>query len=423
MKYSEMNKEQLTAEKKAIEEQYNAYKAKGLSLNMARGKPTPEQVFTGIEVLTDMKKDDAFTSAEGFDILNYGCLTGLKEIKDLFAEVYGIPSEKIIIGNNSSLTLMFDYLMQCYTMGASEETEPWAKQENPKFLCVVPGYDRHFGIVEYLGMEMINVPMTEDGPDMDLVEELVKDPSVKGMFCVPQYSNPTGNTYSDETVKRLANMETAPDFRIIWDNAYAIHDLTNRQDRVLDLLAESEKAGHPERCVLFGSTSKVSIPGAGVAFLAANEPNYSWIVKRLNKQGIGADKVNQIRHARYFKDKAGMMKHMEELAEYITPRFEIVINTFDKELVDTSAKWTDPNGGYFISLDTLPGTATRVYNLCTEAGVTLTPVGATFPYGKDPQDTNIRIAPTFPTEEELQEATNILVLSIKLAELEKVLAD
>lgn len=424
MKYTEMTKDQLLAEKNAVEEKYNAFKAMGLSLNMARGKPTPAQEFTVIDLLSNLNENSNFISEEGFDILNYGCLTGLIECKRLLSEVYNVPAEKIIVGNNSSLTMMFDYIMQCYAMGASAETEPWIKQGKVKFLCVVPGYDRHFGILEYLGIDMVNVPMTPTGPDMDMVEELVKDHSVKGMFCVPQYSNPTGNTYSDETVKRLATMETADDFRIIWDNAYAVHDLKNRKDRVLNLLTECEKAGKPERCVMFGSTSKISIPGSGVAFLAANEPNYSWIVKRLDKQSIGADKVNQMRHVLYFKDKKGLMDHMDELADIITPRFNIVINTFNKELADTgAARWTDPNGGYFISLDCMKGTATRVYNLCSEAGVTLTPVGATFPYKKDPDDSNIRIAPTFPSEEELQQATDILVLSVKLAALEKLLAE
>lgn len=260
MKYAAMNREQLLAEKKAVEEQYSAYKAKDLSLNMARGKPTPEQVKTAEGLLTNIHDESDYISEEGFDILNYGCLTGLVECRRLLGDVYGIPADKIIIGNNSSLNLMFDYLMQCYAKGASKESKPWPLQGDVKFLCVTPGYDRHFGITEYLGIQMVNVPMTEDGPDMDLVEKLVKDPMVKGMFCVPQYSNPTGNTYSDETVRRLAAMETAEDFRIIWDNAYAIHDLTNRRDRVLDLLSECEKAGHPERCIFFGSTSKVSIP-------------------------------------------------------------------------------------------------------------------------------------------------------------------
>ena len=419
-----MNREQLLAEKKAVEEQYSAYKAKDLSLNMARGKPTPEQVKTAEGLLTNIHVESDYISEEGFDILNYGCLTGLVECRRLLGDVYGIPAEKIIIGNNSSLNLMFDYLMQCYAKGASKESKPWLLQGDVKFLCVTPGYDRHFGITEYLGIQMVNVPMTEDGPDMDLVEELVKDPMVKGMFCVPQYSNPTGNTYSDETVRRLAAMETAEDFRIIWDNAYAIHDLTNRRDRVLDLLSECEKAGHPERCVFFGSTSKVSIPGAGIAFIAANEPNYSWILRRMKSQTIGADKINQMRHVKYFKNAEGVSRHMEELAEFITPRFEIVLDTFQRDLAESDvASWTDPNGGYFISLDVMKGTAGRVYALCKEAGVTLTPVGATYPYGKDADDTNIRIAPTFPTEEDLQEATNVLVLCVKLAALEKLLEE
>ncbi|MBQ9067056.1 MAG: aminotransferase class I/II-fold pyridoxal phosphate-dependent enzyme [Clostridia bacterium] len=423
MKYTDMPRLQLKVEKHLVQKAYHKYKAKGLDLNMDRGKPNPSQAETILDMLDVVNsKSDNYISEEGFDILNYGCLTGLSEIKTLLSETYDIPDEKIIVGGNSSLTMMFDYLMQCYAKGADENLEPWCKQGDVKFLCVVPGYDRHFSIAEYLGIKMVNVPMTETGPDIDLVEELVKDPLVKGMFCVPQYSNPTGTTYSDETVRRLAAMETAPDFRIVWDNAYGIHDLMNKEDRVLDLLSECEKAGHPERCVLFASTSKISFPGAGIAFLAANEPNYSWILDRMQNQAIGNDKVNMMRHALYFKNKDGMMDHMKTLAEIITPRFNIVLDTFEKELGSLGiAEWTNPNGGYFISLDVMEGCATRVYDLARGAGVSLTPVGATFPYGKDPNDENIRIAPTFPSEEDLQEATNILVLCIKLACLEKLL--
>lgn len=424
MKYTEMTKEQLQAEAALCQKKYDDYKALGLSLNMARGKPSLEQEKASLGILDALTSESDLTTEDKVDVLNYGCLTGLEETKQLFSDILGIPAEKIIVGGNSSLTLMFDFLMQCYAIGASAETEPWVKQGKVKFLCPVPGYDRHFGIAEYLGIEMINVPMTATGPDMDVVEELAKDPMVKGMFCVPKYANPTGITYSDETVKRIAAMETAPDFRVVWDNAYVIHDLVNKHDDVLDLLAECEKAGHPDRCVVFASTSKVSLPGAGVAVLAANESNYQWILKRLDKQCIGHDKINQLRHVRYFGDINGVKAHMDKMASLITPKFEVVLDTFERDLAPVGiATWTNPNGGYFISLDVLEGTATRVGQLCKEAGVTLTGVGATYPYKKDPKDTNIRIAPTYPSVEEMEKATDILVVATKLAALEKLIAE
>ena len=392
---------------------------------MARGKPCPSQETASIGLLDAIDSSSDLTTNDGVDILNYGCLEGLSEIRNLYGEILGVPAGKVFVGGNSSLTLMFDYLMQCYAKGASENDKPWLLQGDVKFLCPVPGYDRHFGILEYLGIDMVNVPMTDDGPDMDVVEDLVKDPMVKGMFCVPKYSNPTGCTYSDETVRRIANMETAAsDFRVIWDNAYCIHDIYNETDPLLEILAECEKAGHPERAVEFASTSKVSFPGSGVAVLAANEPNFTYIKKRMAMQTICNDKINQLRHSRYFKDLDGVKAHMQKLADIVRPHFAIVLDTFSAELGELGiAEWTDPTGGYFISLDVMEGCAKRVYELCKEAGVTLTNCGATFPYGKDPEDCNIRIAPTYPSLEELQQATDILVLSIKLASLEKLIAE
>lgn len=424
-KYSEMTRDELQAEKDRLQARYDKYLRQDLDLNMARGKPSVEQEEASIEMLDILNSRSNLNTEEGMDVLNYGSLTGLVEVKRLFADILEVPAEKIIVGGNSSLNMMFDYLMQCYAMGAGEGLTPWVLQGKCKFLCPSPGYDRHFGIAEYLGLELIPVPMTDNGPDMDIVEELAKDPSVKGMFCVPKYANPTGQSYSDETVKRIATMETAEDFRVIWDNAYCIHDLTGRHDDVLDLLSECEKAGNPERAVLFASTSKVTFPGAGVAVLAANEANYQWILKRLDRQTIGSDKINQLRHVRFFRNGIDDVKaHMDTLAGIITPHFNVVLSTFERKLKPRDiCTWTDPNGGYFISLDCMEGTATRVFDLCKECGVTLTTVGATYPYGKDPKDSNMRIAPTYPSLEDLAIATDVLCIAIRLAALEKILSD
>lgn len=424
-KYSEMTREELQAEKDRLQARYDKYMKQGLNLNMARGKPSVEQEEASIEMLDIINSRSNLETEEKQDVLNYGNLMGLIEARRLFSEILGVPVEKIVIGGNSSLNMMFDYLMQCYAMGSGEGYEPWIVQGGCKFLCPSPGYDRHFGIAEYLGLELIPVPMTPTGPDMDMVEELAKDPKVKGMFCVPKYANPTGQSYSDETVRRIATMETAPDFRVVWDNAYVIHDLTGRHDDVLDLLDECEKAGNPDRAVLFASTSKVTFPGAGIAVLAANEANLKWILKRMDKQTIGADKINQLRHIRFFANGLDDVKaHMDKLAGIITPHFNVVLSTFERKLKPLDiCSWTDPNGGYFISLDCMEGTATRVFNLCKDCGVTLTTVGATFPYGKDPKDSNMRIAPTYPSLEELAVATDVLCIAIRLAALEKLLEE
>ena len=421
--YSDMTRDELQAEYDRLMARYNKYKAQDLDLNMARGKPSIEQEEASIEMLDILNSRSDLSTEEGMDVLNYGSLTGLQEVKRLFSAILDVPEEKIVVGGNSSLNMMFDYLMQCYAMGAGEGLTPWVLQGGCKFICPSPGYDRHFGIAEYLGLELIAVPMTETGPDMDRVEELAKDPKVKGMFCVPKYANPTGQSYSDETVRRIASMEAAEDFRVIWDNAYVIHDLTGRHDDVLDLLSECEKAGNPDRAVLFASTSKVTFPGAGVAVLAANENHRKWILKRMDRQTIGSDKINQLRHVRYFANGLEDVKaHMDKLAGIITPHFNVVLSSFERKLKPLGiCSWTDPNGGYFISLDCMEGTATRVGQLCKECGVTLTTVGATFPYGKDPKDSNIRIAPTYPSLEELAIATDILTIAIRVAALEKYL--
>ena len=422
MRYSEMSKAELLAEQEKCLRAYNQFKARKLSLDMSRGKPSYGQLEEAAGLLDVVNSKTSTKSRDGIDCLNYGCADGLSECKEWFSDILSIPSEKIFIGGNSSLTLMYDYLMQCYAKGSLKGEKPWILQGNVKFLCPAPGYDSHFGITEYLGIEMVTVPMTETGPDMDVVERLAKDPLVKGMFCVPKYSNPTGITYSDETVRRLAAMETASDFRIIWDNAYCIHDLFGREDKLLDILEECEKAGNPNRAVLFASTSKVSFPGAGIAILAANKENLAYIKERCAIQSIGSDKINQLRHVRYFKDAKHVKNHMRILSDIISPRFETVINSFEKDLAPYGiAKWSNPNGGYFISLDVMEGCAKRVYNLCLEGGVKLTKCGATYPYGKDPKDENIRIAPTYPTIEELTNATELLILSVKIASIEKLL--
>lgn len=422
MNYSEMTRAELLQEKEKCTHEYNLFKAKNLSLDMSRGKPSEGQIQETLGILDTLNSKTPYKTPSNVNTLNYGCPDGIPECKELFAEILEVPAEKIFVGGNSSLALMFDYMMQCYAMGASETSEPWIMQGEVKFLCPAPGYDRHFGIAEYLGIKMIPVKMTETGPDMDQVEALVRDPLVKGMFCVPKYSNPTGITYSDETVKRLAVMETAEDFRIIWDNAYCIHGLFGREDKLLDILDECEKAGNPNRAVEFASTSKISFSGAGVAVLAANAENLAYIKKRCARQTIGYDKANQYRHVLYYKNLEGVKRHMSLLSDIISPRFEVVLNAFNKELLNLGiAEWSNPNGGYFISLNVMPGTATRVYELCKEGGVKLTNVGATFPYGNDPEDSNIRIAPSFPSVEELSDATELLIISTKLAALEKLL--
>lgn len=422
MLYKEMTRAELLAEKEKYSHEYNLFKVKKLNLDMSRGKPSEGQIKETLGILNAMNPSTDYVTPSGINTLNYGCPDGLPECKELFSQILGVPAEKLYIGGNSSLALMFDYLMQCYAKGSSETSKPWIMQGEVYFLCPAPGYDRHFAIAEYLGIKMIPVKMTKDGPDMDQVEELVKNPAVKGMFCVPKYSNPTGVTYSDETVRRLASMKTADDFRIIWDNAYCIHDLFGREDKLLDMLSECEEAGNPSRAVEFASTSKISLSGAGVAVIAANEENLTYIKKRCARQTIGYDKANQYRHVLYYKDLAGVKKHMSILSDIISPRFEVVLNAFRAELSGLGiAEWSEPNGGYFINLNVMPGIATRVFELCKEAGVKLTNVGATFPYGKDPDDTNIRIAPTFPSVEELSDATSLLIISIKLAALEKLL--
>lgn len=416
--YLSMSAAELQAELESVKKEYEDIKAQGLSIDMSRGKPGSDQLDISDGMLKVLD-DGNFKCEAGLDVRNYGLLDGIPECKKLFADLLEVKPENVIVGGNSSLSLMFDYVSQCMYQGAG--FTPWSQQGKVKFLCPCPGYDRHFAICEYFGIEMINIPMTAEGPDMDAIEEAVKDSSVKGMFCVPKYSNPQGITFSAETVKRIANLDTAADdFRIIWDNAYCVHDLTETTDElvnIFDVLPEKNK----DMVIEVASTSKISYPGAGVSCLVSSVDNIKAILKRLTVQAISYDKVNMLRHVKFFKDVQGIKEHMQFHAKILKPKFDAVIDTLNSDLAGLGiAEWNEPNGGYFISLDVTGGSASRVGVLCKEAGVTLTNVGATFPYGKDPTDSNIRIAPTFPTPEVLSKAVKVLTVSVKLACLENL---
>ncbi len=419
------SKEQLTEFKAKLEKEYAEYKAQNLKLDMSRGKPGSDQLAVSnglLDAVTSRDwEDDA--SNHSLEYRNYGLLTGIIECKEIFAKLLKVPTKNVIVCGNSSLNMMFDYITQCMLTGSGGK--PWKDQGELKFLCPSPGYDRHFSIAEYYGIKLIPVAMTGKGPDMDAVEELIKDPTVKGMFCVPKYSNPTGETYSHETVERIAAMcPAADDFRIIWDNAYIIHDLAEESDKLENIFDVLKKYGHEDMVIEFTSTSKISFPGAGVAVLAASDKNIDMIISRMSIQTIGYDKLNQFRHVKYYKDVKGIKNHMKLHRNILAPKFKAVINEFKSQLREYDiAHWTKPNGGYFISLDVMPGTAKRVYELCKEGGVTLTTVGATFPYGIDPEDKNIRIAPSYPPVDELMTATKLLCLCVKLAAVEKLLAE
>lgn len=423
MKYSEMTKEQLRAERKKVNAQYQELKSLGLKLDMSRGKPNKEQLDISMGMVDALNGSD-LVGEEGVDCRNYGVLDGIVEAKRLLSAMIECPVDQIIIYGNSSLNVMYDTVARSMTHGVMGST-PWTKLDKVKFLCPVPGYDRHFAITEFFGIEMINVSLNADGPDMDMVEELVsKDDSIKGIWCIPKYSNPSGVTYSDETVRRFAHLKpAAKDFRIYWDNAYCIHHLyEDRQDHILEILDECEKAGNPDLVFKFCSTSKVTFPGSGIAAIAASKANLDFIKKQMTIQTIGHDKINQLRHVKFFGDFNGMLEHMKKHAEIIRPKFEAVLEALDTELAPLGiATWTKPNGGYFIALDTMDGCAKRVVKLCKEAGVIMTNAGATYPYGKDPHDSNIRIAPTYPSTEELIKACEVLVTCVKLASLDKLL--
>lgn len=417
-----LSKEQLIERKQQVQSAYDQYKSQGLKLDMSRGKPCSEQ----LDLSADLFKDtNNLFSADGTDCRNYGLLDGIREAKALFAEVFGLSEDELFIGGNSSLNLMYDLVSKAFIHGLNGFEKPWCKLDKVKFLCPAPGYDRHFAITELFGVEMIIIPMTKEGPDMDKVEELVaQDESIKGIWCVPKYSNPTGITYSDTVVKRLASMKTkAPDFRIIWDNAYAFHHLYDTPDTLLDIFSECRKAGNPDRVYMFSSTSKVTFSGAGLAIMASSKENIAHIKKQIAIQTIGHDKINMLLHVRFLKNAQNLEQHMKKHAQILRPKFEAVTEILEKNLKGKGiASWNKPNGGYFISLDVLEGCAKRTVQLAKEAGVTLTPAGATFPYGKDPQDSNIRIAPTYPPMDELKKAIEILTLCVELAALEKVLA-
>lgn len=414
--YAEMSREELLSEKASLEERYNEFKARGLKLDMSRGKPCKEQLDLSVAL-----NDVADYVSDGVDVRNYGMLDGIPSCKKLFADLMGVKPENVIVGPTSSLNLMFDYVSQCYTHGAG--STPWCKLDKVKFLCPVPGYDRHFTILEHFGIEMINVDMKQDGPDMDAIEELVKDPSVKGMFCVPKYSNPHGITFSDDVVRRIAALKpAAEDFRIVWDNAYCVHDLVEDGDKLLNIFDVLPEYGNDDMVVEVCSTSKITFPGAGISAIIASDNNIKMIKSRLSAQVISYDKMNQHRHVVFFGDANGVLNHMKKHAAILKPKFDIVIKTLNEELAGKGiASWFAPKGGYFISLDVMDGCAKRVGELCKEAGVTLTSVGATYPYGKDPNNKNIRIAPSFPPVDELSLAAELLCICTRLAAAEKLL--
>ncbi|MBR3770145.1 MAG: aminotransferase [Lachnospiraceae bacterium] len=422
--YQEMTREELLAEKAALEAEYKKYQAKDLHLDMSRGKPSQEQLDISMGMMDVLSSAADLTCDDGTDCRNYGVLDGIKEAKELLGDMIEVHPDNIIIYGNSSLNVMYDTISRSMTHGVMGNT-PWCKLDKVKFLCPVPGYDRHFAITEYFGIEMINVPMLSTGPDMDMVEELVSsDESIKGIWCVPKYSNPQGITYSDETVRRFARLQpAAKDFRIYWDNAYCVHHLYDiNQDHLIEILKECKRAGNPDMVYKFCSTSKISFPGSGVAAIATSANNLEDIKKQLKNQTIGFDKVNQLRHVRYFKDIHGITEHMRKHADIMRPKFEMITDTFERELKGIGAgTWFTPKGGYFIAYEALEGCAKDIVARMQKAGVTMTPAGAPFPYGKDPHDSVIRIAPSCPSVENLQIATEIFVVCVKLASITKIL--
>ena len=424
--YKDRSREELLQEKELLEAKYEEIKGKGLKLDMSRGKPSEAQLNLSMGMMDVLNSTTDLRCSVGVDCRNYGVLDGIPEAKELLADMTEVSPDNIIIYGNSSLNVMYDTVARSMTHGVCGST-PWCKLDEVKFLCPVPGYDRHFAITEYFGIKMINIPMTESGPDMDLVEQYVNnDPSVKGIWCVPKYSNPQGITYSDETVLRFARLKpAAEDFRIYWDNAYGIHHLyEDKQDNLIEILMACKQEGNPDMVFKFCSTSKVSFPGSGVAAIGASKRNIDFIKQQMTIQTIGHDKLNQLRHVRFFKDIHGMVLHMRKHADILRPKFETVLNGLKNELGGLEiGSWLEPRGGYFISFDALPGCAKAIVAKAKEAGLVMTPAGATFPYGKDPQDSNIRIAPSYPTPEELAVAVELFVLCVKLVSIDKILEE
>ena len=424
--YKDLTKDELLTLKAALEVEYKEMESKGLNLNMARGKPGFSQLELCMPMLDVVNSTSDMRTMLGNDTRNYGDLDGIGECRRLMAYMLEVEKDNVLVGGNSSLNLMFDTVSRSFTHGVNGST-PWYKLDKVKFLCPVPGYDRHFRITEEFGIEMINIPLHDDGPDMDLVEQYVNnDPAVKGIWCVPKYSNPTGISYSDEVVLRFANLKpAAEDFRIYWDNAYGIHHLyEDKQDKILNILEECKKAGNPNMVYIFCSTSKISFPGSGVSAVASSVENIEYIMSHMTVQTIGHDKINQLRHARFFKDIDGLNEHMKKHAEVLRPKFAAVLNTLEAELTGLEiGSWVNPRGGYFVSFNAIPGCAKAIVKMCKDLGVVMTGAGATFPYGKDPEDSNIRIAPTFPSIEEMEVASKVFVLCVKLCSVNKLLAD
>ena len=421
MTYSQMSAEERKAEYARLQKEFDDLKAKGLNLNMARGKPSKQQIDQA-NGLFDLMRDPADYVADGIDVRTYGELAGIPAARRLFAEVLGCRPEQVFVGGNSSLQLMYDTICKAYTHGLLRSPRPWCKEETVKWLCPVPGYDRHFKVTETFGFELVAIPMTDEGPDMDAVEEAVKDPAVKGIWCVPKFSNPEGIVFSDRVIRRMAALKpAAPDFLIMWDNAYCIHEFEGDFIPFPDMLALCAENGNPDMVFEFFSTSKITLPGAGISCFACSEDNMAYMKKLIGIQTIGFDKVNQQRQVLFLQNKAHMLEMMRQRAAVMAPKFRCVVETLDREVAPAGiADWRRPKGGYFVSLNAMPGTAKRTLALCKEAGVTMTGAGATFPYGKDPQDSNIRIAPSLPPVEELEQAIAVLCVCLKLAALEKL---
>ncbi len=424
MTYQSMSDAQLRQILEQEQIKFNKYVNDGIKLDMARGKPGAEQLNISEGMLRLVCSNDECITDDGIDCRNYGGLEGIMSARKLFADVFDLDAQNILLGGNSSLNMMYDTIARAMSFGFCDSERPWCKEDKIKFLCPVPGYDRHFAICELFGIEMINIPMDNNGPDMELVSHYVNnDPAVKGIWCVPKYSNPTGVVYSDSVVRAFASLKpAAPDFRIFWDNAYAIHDLYDEDIKILNILEECTRMGRPNMPLMFASTSKITFPGSGVALIAASRENIDFIEKQLTIQTIGPDKINQLRHVAFFRDKDGILKHMRRHAEILRPKFDAVVEMFESDLSGLGiAEWTKPLGGYFISFDSTLGVASDIYALCIKAGLTLTKVGATFPYGKDPDNKNIRIAPSFPRISQLKAAVERFIVCVKIASITKIL--